>query len=83
MATPVRVQKRGSIPYVVIPSDLSISSLEISGLTASRLIASDASNNLESTDISDWIDGVDDDGDGTGTVNFDESEMFTLMGSLL
>ena len=49
--------------------------LTLTGLTASRLIASDASDALESTDLIDWVAGtanritVADDGDGTITLS--------------
>lgn len=58
---------------ITLPDTISIVGALLSGLTATRLLATDGSKNLASTSASSWIAGgegitITDDGDGTATI---------------
>lgn len=64
-------------------SEPTFAELTLTGLTASRLIASDADKQLESTDLTDWVAGtanqieVADDGDGSLTLSLSDDLIIT------
>lgn len=64
-------------------SEPTFAELTLTGLTASRLVASDADKQLESTDLTDWVAGTDnqvevaDDGDGSLTLSLSDDLIIT------
>jgi len=65
------------------------SGLSLSGLTASRLIVTNATKALASTDLDSWLSGttgditVTDDGDGTATLSLDTDVSMTALEGLI